>query len=492
MQSTRKDAILYSTYVSRIEASEAIAAVLQGAASADALIGAASRLSASAERFQESAAGVRYRQFAILVNALSFLVRWVTAVRSAEIDADRFLRSAKVAVRESTRVGAGAPDSQDLTAIVSRIFEISDVDQVPDVARLLLCFPLPLPMLVEVHAPMLARRGAPPELSRSEIVVAFASFQIDGIQFLDPHTIRPGVLHDLKVNLTVSQWPDQAKELVLEVMSVEPATAYDLPRFSFQRPTGQSPYSVEQTGRLLLQYPLAFYARPLQFTYRARFSPETAEAQVVVQGHRQLRVQCFDPTCEPQSGYSLVDGRVLQIRDELRRVITIDDNELNDFLLLMTVVGGIAGQSLQDNIFDRIYSEAEFQDEMKRLLRRDPRVGSQLEEHPHAARGITDLSFRGIRLELKVEPDRFVTEDDASRFLPQTAQYVAGSDRRCGMLAVLDCSSKSEAPGTVDNDIFVKPVPPPNGPAGLPICVGVVIIRGNLAKPSRLSANRRA
>jgi hypothetical protein len=491
MRSTRKDAILYSTYVSRIEASEAIAAVLQGAASADALIGAASRLSASSERFQESAAGVRYRQFAILVNALSFLVRWVTAVRSAEIDADRFLRSAKVAVRESTRVGATAPVSPDLTAIVSRIFEISDVDQVPDVARLLLCFPLPLPMLLEIHAPTLARRVPQPEQSCSAIVVAFASFQIDGTQLMDPHTIRPGVLHDLKVSVTASQWPEQAKELVLEAMSVEPATAYDLPRFSFQRPTGQPPYSVEQTGRLLLQYPLALYARPLQFTYRARFSPEIAESQVVVQGHRQLRVQCFDPMREPQSGYSLVDGRVLQIRDELRHVTAIDDNELNDFLLLMTVIGGIAGQSLQDDIFDRIYSEAEFQEEMKKLLRRDPRIGSQLEEHPRAAGGITDLSFRGIRLELKVESDLLVTEDYASRFLPQTAQYVAGSDRRSGMLAVLDCSSKSEAPGTVDNDISIKIVEPPSG-RGLPIYIGMIIIRGNLAKPSHLSASRRA
>src|ERR1700722_13308818 len=136
MQSTKKFAILYSTYISRIEASEAIAAVLQGAASADSLVGAAGRLKASAERFSESAAGLRSRQFAIVEHPLSFRVRWVTAVRSAEIDGDRFLRSAKVSIRESTRVGAPGLGSRDLTAIVSRISEISDVDQVPDVARL--------------------------------------------------------------------------------------------------------------------------------------------------------------------------------------------------------------------------------------------------------------------------------------------------------------------------------------------------------------------
>jgi hypothetical protein len=491
MRSTRKDAILYSTYVSRIEANEAIAAALQGAVSADALISAASRLSASVDRFPESAAGLRYRQFAILVNALSFLVRWVTAVRSAEIDANRFLLSAKVAIRDCTRIGVGAKGWEDLTAIVSRISEVSDVDQVPDIARLSLCFPLPLPMLVEIRPPMLAQRVPQREQSRSEIVVAFASFQIDGTPFTDPQTIRPEILHDLRVDITVSQWPEEAKELVLEAVSVEPADAYDLPKFSFVRPSGKPPHSVSQTGRLLLHYPTAFYARPLQFTYRARFLPAAGESELLIQGHRHLRVQCFDPAREPQSGYAIVDERVLKVRDDLRRVVAVDDTELNNFFVLLSAIGGVAGQSLQGNIFAGSYSEPKFQDEIKKLLRGNPRIGSELEEHPHAAGGITDLSFRGIRLELKVEQDRFVTEDDASRFLPQTVQYVAGSDRRFGMLAVLDCSSKSEAPGTVDNDIFVRIVPPPNSP-GLPICIGVVIIRGNLAKPSRLSANRRA
>jgi hypothetical protein len=109
-----------------------------------------------------------------------------------------------------------------------------------------------------------------------------------------------------------------------------------------------------------------------------------------------------------------------------------------------------------------------------------------LEEHPHAAGGITDLSFHGIRLELKVEPEQFVTEDSASRFIEQTAQYVAGSDRRLGILSILDCSPKEGAPGTVANDIFTKLVQPPSS-GGLPLCIGVVIVRGNLAKPSSLS-----
>jgi len=89
-------------------------------------------------------------------------------------------------------------------------------------------------------------------------------------------------------------------------------------------------------------------------------------------------------------------------------------------------------------------------------------------------------------LELKSEREQFVTAEAASAFVPQTAQYVSGSDRRLGILCILDCSAKTQAPGLVENDIFLVPVPPPGG-AGAPVLIAVVIIRGNLPKPSDLS-----
>lgn len=43
--------------------------------------------------------------------------------------------------------------------------------------------------------------------------------------------------------------------------------------------------------------------------------------------------------------------------------------------------------------------------------------------------------------------------ENAERHSQQTTQYVVGSDRRFGVLFVLDCSPKSQAPGSVANDI---------------------------------------
>jgi hypothetical protein len=151
----------------------------------------------------------------------------------------------------------------------------------------------------------------------------------------------------------------------------------------------------------------------------------------------------------------------------------------------MTALAAIAGQALQDSLFPGRWREDDFQKEVRRMLRSDRRIGAELEEHPHAAGGITDLSFRGIRLELKVEADEIVTADNAQGFFQQIIQYVAGSDRRFGVLCMLDSSEKTAAPCSPANDVFLHVADSPN--VGLPLILGVVIVRGNLQKPSSFS-----
>jgi hypothetical protein len=50
----------------------------------------------------------------------------------------------------------------------------------------------------------------------------------------------------------------------------------------------------------------------------------------------------------------------------------------------------------------------------------------------------------------------------------------------------LDCSPKRERSGSVSNDVFLEILDPPHG-GTFRVGVGVVIVRGNLAKPSDLS-----
>lgn len=382
------------------------------------------------------------------------------------------------------------PDGTRLATVANKISQVSDPGEVTETVRSLICVPLPLPMFAGISRTQgpSAPRGEP-QKKPPAVAVAFTSFMLDGVRFSEPHTIQPQVMHDLTVKAAISRWPEGAEELVLEPVSVEPQASYELPSFSFSRPAGEPPYEVSKSGRMLLPWPQTFFARPLEFAYRARFSPPLTGVELLVQGQRHLRVQCYDPDLSPQSGYAEVDRRLLELRAEARALPGVADPESNDFLVFWAQVGGIASRSVQDNIFPRVYSEADFQREVKGLLRNHPRIGPELEEHPTAGGGVTDLSFRRIRLELKALSDRAVAREDADQFVQQAAQYAVGSDRRFGLLAILDSSPKTKAPGPVANDIFLKVVPPPTGRT-LPVCLGTVLIRGNLARPSSLSKTR--
>lgn len=440
-----------------------------------------------AENLGGGLVGRRYEQFACLCDSLVNLLRWRDAVRSAEIDADRYLRAAKQRAKDIAQEISGDSEAGRLTEATSKIAIVSDISEIGRIAEFLLYIPLPVPLLVEETGPRLPFETAPTELEKPELTVAVISFALNNVAFGNPQTIEPNILHDLTVEIRLSRWPDSAKAFELDVVSVEPRDVYELPSFKFTRENETAPYILRQTGRMLLRVPQAILARPLEFAYRARFVPESSETQVVIEGQRSLRAQSFDPDVNPQTGYREVDRRIIEIRGRTRSNPGIGDEELAHFLQILASLGRIAGQSLQDNLFPGIWSESKFQEEIKKLLRADARIGSQLEEHPRAGGGMTDLSFHHMRIELKVEPEKSVTVSDTQKYFGQTTQYVAGSDRRLGVLCVLDCFPKKAAPGSVANDIDLSNVPPPGNPNGLPILVGVVVIRGNLLKPSDLS-----
>lgn len=189
---------------------------------------------------------------------------------------------------------------------------------------------------------------------------------------------------------------------------------------------------------------------------------------------------------ETLSGYRQIDMKLHEIFDRVRKVRRVERSEIADFIRFFSSIAGIAGQSLQDNLFPGFYTEREFQREMKKLLRCRAEIGSELEEHNHTAGGVTDLSFRGIPLELKVKQTGNIRASHIGVEFEQVAQYVAGSDRRFGVICVLDCSHKLRAPGVPANDISFRIVSPPLR-GRLPIGLGIVLIRGNLSTPSKIT-----
>ncbi|MDO9565123.1 MAG: hypothetical protein Q7J15_00035 [Candidatus Desulfaltia sp.] len=100
-----------------------------------------------------------------------------------------------------------------------------------------------------------------------------------------------------------------------------------------------------------------------------------------------------------------------------------------------------------------------------------------------AAGGITDLIFRDIPIELKVENSKVLFPKDFSKFFDQTAAYAIGLGKRIGVLSVLEASPKSSPVGIIEDDIevFVHQT------GKSPIVIVVVVVRGGFPKPSSYS-----
>jgi hypothetical protein len=178
-----------------------------------------------------------------------------------------------------------------------------------------------------------------------------------------------------------------------------------------------------------------------------------------------------------------VDRRLIAIRNELRRTAGLQPDDLSNALTVLFALSNVAGQTAQDGLFRERTSEDHFQKEIRRILRSTPTIGAELEEHPHAAGGITDLSFRGIRIELKTEPDRRLHLEDCSRFVEQTVSYVVATGKKIGILCVLDCSPKNTPPFPVEDGIGVLPWNYKNAQ----VSIAAVLLQGNLSRPSEFS-----
>ncbi len=137
------------------------------------------------------------------------------------------------------------------------------------------------------------------------------------------------------------------------------------------------------------------------------------------------------------------------------------------------------GQAVQDKRYPKPIDEADFQ----AFLRANAAIGSELEVQTQVAGGKVDLSFRGIRIELKSQRSKRLLPEDFKKFAEQAASCAVGTGRRIALLCVLDCSPKSRAPFPVADGLTIFPVE-----AGTsPVYVVASLLQGGLARPSDLS-----
>jgi hypothetical protein len=415
----------------------------------------------------------------------AMLVEWRASVFAAESDPDRYLNSARARHRQWETDYALADSVTPLRAAAAEMARVTQIDQVAVVCESIAKTPLPVVFSVDESLRIPSGSAEPSEepAKPPELAVAFLSFLIDRRPANEIDFLNPGVVHDLELQVRVSRWPESAVTLQLRPVTIELPSTYDLPIFEFQRPRGDPPYILHRRDRALLKFAQGIAAHPFEFKYAAAFKPDHVEQPVAVVGQRTLRLEGFDFRQNPITGFENVDQKLLSIRNQLRTLSPlISTSDIEDVLSVLVVLGSLAARALLDAIFKDVTAEAAFQAEVRNELRRSPNIAAALEEHPHAAGGITDLSFRGTRIELKVERTGPVTLSTCERFLAQIASYVIATGKRVGILSVLDISPKTSYPMPAEEGIGVLVVPTDRGQ----VHIVTVVIQGNLERPSRL------
>ncbi|MGZ2459671.1 MULTISPECIES: hypothetical protein [Rhizobium] len=476
--------VLGQAYPSRIAAIETLTGSSQYAGGAE-LRARAEEVVAAAELFGKAETAKNWRAFAIALEILGLLADWSEAVHTAAVDADRFVRAARLRYRNFKSDAAQTGYGQAVVAALAPIDAEFEVETVPAVRAAIAGLEMPVGIFsIEDRNNFGARSVGGVAAGAEEIAVAFLEFAIDGNAAETFHSLSAGQVHDLDLTIRVSRWPDDAERLVIGPVSIEPASTWDFPTFEFARPDGPPPYVFQRQGRMALHAAQGFNARPLEFRYAAEFKPRPKhEESIVVAGQRTLRLDGTDTSRLPLTGYGELDAKIVQLRDRLRLEPMISETDLRDLLALLIPVGNLMGQAVQDKRYPQPINEAAFQADFQSFLRANSAIGSELEVQGHVAGGRVDLTFRGIRIELKSERYKRLLPDDCKQFAEQAASYAVGSGRRVALLCVLDSSVKSQAPFPVADGLTIVPVDTGTSPVYVVSC----LFQGGLPRPSDLS-----
>ncbi len=475
--------VLDQAYPSRIAAIEAITAYPDTADGEELRARAAEVLSA-AQLFGSAAAARDWRAFGIALEILGLLADWCDAAHSAAIDADRFLRACRLRYRNFAADAAHSPYGLALVAALAPIDKDLDVLAVPALRDTVAQVEMPVAVFgIEKPDSFPLMSGALP-VQPEQIAVAFLEFTIDGKPADTVHSLRMGQVHDLDLTIRVSRWPEDAERLIVEPVSIEPPSTWDFQRFEFLKPEGPPPYVFQRQGRMALHASQGFNARPLEFRYAAEFQPQPGcDESIVLAGQRTLRLDGTDTSRHPLTGYGELDTKIIQLREKLRLEPLISETDIRDLLTLITPVANLMGQSVQDKRYPKPIDEAMFQADFQGFLRSNAAIGSELEVQGHVAGGKVDLSFRGIKIELKSERSKRLLPEDCSQFAEQAASYAVGAGRRLALLCVLDCSPKTVSPFPVADGLTIIPVKTGTSPVYVVSC----LFQGCLARPSDLS-----
>jgi hypothetical protein len=431
--------------------------------------------------------------WAAALRCIACLLRWDAATQDAADAAGRHVRAAhrraEIALGSMPDDQSDDPLLQPVAAVSAQIAAIQQPGEIAGLARQLASIQLPVRVIEE--------RGSsyrPPVLAEEDEQRAAAAVgicRLDGALVTNAHVLRPDEVHDLGLELRLTEWPDHATAIEVTFLSVLSPSQARLPSFTFPRtpPDDDGVYRLSASGSLSVSFTLPAGAPPQAFPMAARFTGIDLDEVLPVAGHSELRLRPFDATTDALTRRPQLDERIVRMYTVLHSM-DLNSDDVQAFCRLYTAIADKA----VDMQFHRAYrrgahvTERAFHDDLFNRLLADPSLEGRVQRGNRTAGGFLDILHDRINAELKVARQTTVTVETSHKYLGQPTDYAADTGAQLSILVVLEMTRKHTPPGVLENYLgWMKPELIGLDDARFPSLVGVIIINGDLPVPSGYS-----
>ncbi|PZS09136.1 MAG: hypothetical protein DLM64_11120 [Solirubrobacterales bacterium] len=427
----------------------------------------------------------------------ALLFRYDAAVRAVSSDAPTLLQAAKrqaEVLRTEVSAAKGCSVPAGLGAFLAAAEGVADPASAQVAWHGLAAVPPPVAL---VGTSLLQERFSPgtpapvPEEPPRAVCVA----TMRGVPVTDILVLRPRELYHLGMTIRLAAVPEWAQRCIVEPVSMLGRDALALPRYEFSLSDGiadEFGITLTAEGPLHCGVEQPILAPALDCPIHVRLAGDAHEQVIEVAGCQRLRLRPFDPSRDTLTEHEQTDGRLLAMFGTLDAP-EFDTEDTRAFCRLFAACVRAAQVIMFEKTFMRgsRVSEAEFHNELERLLRADPELEGRLTRRDAVAGGFDDLLHDDVIAELKVSRGAPVTVDHCTRYLGQPTQYGLGRGSQLSVLVVFDHGRKEAPPGVIDNYIdWLRPRLHGLDDPRYPSLVGVLIVNTNLPVPSAWSRRR--
>ena len=320
------------------------------------------------------------------------------------------------------------------------------------------------------------------------------------IVFLDhdpiasPQLLRPNILYPVVFKIRGLIWPVEGVRLRLDLLTTCPQNEFSVSEFILEKPQciENGEYEGELEGHIKFNSGQSTLLDDLVFRVRGAF--ETSDGDFIetsVIGHNVLRLRIVDENRHPlMTGNRRLDRHLEELVTKLVSDCPRVSDELADLLEILKALTRLLATYAQEAIYKgrNDVSESEFHTTVLRDLRNV--LGQDVQQHPSQAGGITDIRYRGVIVELKVEKENGDRKRISKKYSGQAVQYSGVEARQVSVVLVLDLTSKDRPPGDIRNDIILTDVDTHGGDnraKEFPSKAFIFVINGNMKDPSTYS-----